>query len=182
MRARHGSSGMNMPNLLEEILVDVVALSGGELVGRTRLQKTVYLLDAVGMQSGASYYYHNFGPFSDDVADAISDAKFLGALVERSSQRQSDGSPFSIFSTPTAAGSAGKVGSIDKEKAGQLLMRFKALNATVLELAATIHWLKFVESIEDWRSELKRRKGSKTEYGRLEQAAALLAALGFKLT
>jgi len=123
-----------------------------------------------------------FGPFSDDVADAISDAKFVGDLTERSGHLQSDGSPFSIFQTSRTAGSVRQVGSLEEDMARQLLTRLKALNATALELAATIHWLKFVESDNDWRSELKRRKGSKTDYGRMEQAGDFLAGLGFELT
>jgi hypothetical protein len=51
-------------------------------------------------------------------------------------------------------------------------------SATVLELAATIHWLAFIEEIEDWRSELRRRKGVKTEQGRADSALALLGELG----
>ncbi len=38
-----------------------------------------------------------------------------------------------------------------------------------------------VEEVSDWRSELVRRKGSKTQNGRMEKAAELLKALGVSL-
>jgi phage regulator Rha-like protein len=47
----------------------------------------------------------------------------------------------------------------------------------VLELAATIHWLAFVERFDDWREELLKRKGAKTEQGRSDDALRLLAEL-----
>lgn len=166
---------------LPELLVDVVALSGGRLVGRTRMQKTVYILDAKGLNSGAAYFYHNYGPFSDEVANGISDSKFRGQLVEKVGQRQSDGSPFSIFETEKPADQVQQVGDLDRDQAIALLQRLAGFNSTVLELAATIHWLATVEQVDDWRSELKKRKGSKTAAGRMEKAEAALAELGLEV-
>jgi hypothetical protein len=51
-------------------------------------------------------------------------------------------------------------------------------SATVLELAATIHWLAVTEGLPDWREELVRRKGAKTQNGRDRLALELLNALG----
>lgn len=163
---------------IKDLIVDMIALSGGRLVGRTRLQKTVYLLDTQGLKSGAAYYYYNFGPFSDDIADAISDGKFAGELSEKTDYRQVDGSPFSIFECHKPVDGFETLGGLDREKARTLLEKLKAANSTVLELAATIHWLRFIEKVQDWRTELKRRKGAKTEGGRVEQAVALLGELG----
>jgi hypothetical protein len=36
----------------EDIVSAVIAAAGGELIGRVRLQKTVYLLDRLGLDSG----------------------------------------------------------------------------------------------------------------------------------
>jgi uncharacterized protein YwgA len=166
---------------IDDVIVDIVALSGGRLVGRTRMQKTVYLLDAKGLNSGAAYYYYNFGPFSDEVADGISDGKFAGRLEEKTDYRRSDGSPFSIFQTAKSSAEVGKLGSLPKEDAVRLLDRLNSKSSTVLELAATIHWLTIIEKVGDWRSELKRRKGSKTEGGRMDEAAGLLAEFGLAI-
>jgi hypothetical protein len=51
-------------------------------------------------------------------------------------------------------------------------------NSTVLELSATAYWLRHDESFSDWKKELVKRKGQKTEAGRLEKAEQLLANLG----
>jgi uncharacterized protein YwgA len=164
----------NVPDLI----VDIVALSGGRLVGRTRMQKTAYLLDAKGMKSGAAYYYYNFGPFSDEVADGISDSKFVGSLVEKIGHRQTDGSPFSIFESGRPANQITALGNLKRSDAINILNRLSAASSTVLELAATIHWLTFVEKVADWRTELKRRKGAKVDNGRMGKAADLLTQLG----
>jgi uncharacterized protein len=171
------SGGKYMADIAN-VIVDIVALSGGKLVGRTRMQKTVYLLDVVGLGSGAAYYYYNFGPFSDEVANGISDSKFGGNLIEETENRMSDGSPFSIFKAAKPAEQINSVGRLPAEQAKRLLQRFAMSNATVLELAATIHWLSQIERVPDWRGELVRRKGSKTQNGRMDRAAALLNALG----
>jgi uncharacterized protein len=142
------------------------------------MQKTVYLLDVLGLGSGASYYYYNFGPFSDEVANGISDSKFSGTLVEEIEYRMSDGSPFSIFKAEKSSEQIHEVGVLPADKARNVLQRFASCNSTVLELAATIHWLAQVERVSDWRGELVRRKGSKTQNGRMDKAAELLSELG----
>ena len=51
------------------------------------------------------------------------------------------------------------------------------MSATVLELAATIHWLAVYEKRLDWQEELVVRKGVKTENGRDKEALNLLGEL-----
>lgn len=165
---------------VKDIVVEIIALSGNRLVGRTRLQKTVYLLDLCGMESGAAYYYFNFGPFSDDVANAISDAQFSGEVMESTEHRMIDGAPFSVF-TGTKSLSSDKLGKIPIESAKKIIDKLAAAPSVILELAATIHWLYSIEHIVDWRSELRRRKGSKTYGGRAEEAGRLLEHLGIQI-
>lgn len=167
---------------LARLVVDIVALAGGHLVGRTRMQKTIYLLDVLGLGSGASYYYYNFGPFSDEIADGISDSKFRGALVEQTEHRMSDGSPFSIFRTNKSAEQVHEVGTLPAHQVKGTLQQFASYNSTVLELAATIHWLARIEKVSDWKNELVQRKGSKTQNGRMERAVELLGELGVRLS
>lgn len=69
---------------------DFVQLSllamGGEIQGKTKLQKTVYLLalmtDLLDDLGYRAYYY---GPYSDDVADAVGWLKTIGAVDQSSS-------------------------------------------------------------------------------------------------
>jgi uncharacterized protein YwgA len=145
------------------------------------MQKTIYLLDVLGLGSGASYYYYNFGPFSDEVANGISDSKFSGMLLEETDYRMSDGSPFSIFKAEKPSEQPHQIGTLPADKVKGVLQRFASCNSTVLELAATIHWLARVEKVSDWRGELVRRKGSKTQNGRMEKATELLGELGVSL-
>ncbi len=161
----------------EDVVAAVVAAAGGELTGRVRLQKAVYLMDRLGLDSGFSYDYHHYGPFSRDLDNATVDAKAFDLIEEKIERRQSDGAAYSIFklkghSKPEAYGKLGK------EKAAELARLFAATNVTVLELAATIDWLWRSEKFNDWRSEITNRKGIKVQGGRLEQAIALLAKMG----
>lgn len=159
------------------VVTDVVALAGGRIVGRTRLQKMVYLLEQKGLDSGATFYYYNFGPFSDDVADSVVDAKIRGEIKEAVDYRLSDRSPYSVFSTVKASHEVHKLGRLPSDAVRGIIDKLLNVTSTVLELAATIHWLVFVEKVEDWRAELIRRKGAKAQGGRTESAVALLHEL-----
>ncbi len=160
-----------MPQL-DDLVVGAVALSGGELVGRIRLQKVIYLLDQLGMNSGAPFEYHHYGPYSEAVSDAVTDAKFWGHIDESVSFRLVDGAPYSSFKSEGEAPAA--LGNLSSEEAQRFLLRFARCTSTVLELAATVHWLTFVEKVPDWRAEIEVRKTGKTGNGRLEKALVLL--------
>ena len=164
-----------MPDL-DELLVGAVALAGGELVGRIRLQKVVYLLDQLGMNSGASFEYHHYGPYSEAVSDAVTDAKFWGHLEEVVSFRVTDGAPYSSFRTDNPA--PARLGELRAEDATRYLGMFKGHTSTVLEVAATVHWLVFKEGRADWRAQIEVRKEGKTGNGRLDKALGLLQELG----
>jgi len=68
-------------------------------------------------------------------------------------------------------------GRLDATKAGQVIRKLADTNVTVLELAATAHWLATVEKVPDWKKEIVRRKGPKTENNRLDKALDLLCDL-----
>lgn len=160
----------------EDVVAAVLAAAGGELTGRVRLQKAVYLMDQLGLESGLSFDYHHYGPFSRDLDNAIADAKAFGLVEEEFERRQTDGATYSIFRLmgQPKAEAFGKLGA---EKAGELARLFAATNVTVLELAATVHWLSYVEKYADWKSEIIKRKGVKVQGGRLEKAVEFLAQL-----
>lgn len=168
-----------MPEL-DDLVVGTVALSGGELVGRIRMQKVIYLLDQLGMESGAAFDYHHYGPYSEAVSDAVTDAKFWGHINEAVKFRVSDGAPYSTFTTSTEA--LDHLGNLGAEKARSYLEKFAGCSSTVLELAATVHWLAFVEKVPNWRTEIEVRKAGKTDNGRLKQAISLLEEIGLAPT
>ena len=167
-----------MPQL-DDLVVGAVALSGGELVGRIRMQKIVYLLEQLGMGGDVPFEYHHYGPYSEAVSDAVTDAKFWGNIEEVVNFRVSDGAPYSTFKTTT--GAPAHLGKLETQVARQSLDKFAACTSTVLELAATAHWLSRVEKVADWRKEIESRKAGKTGNGNLEKALALLRDLNLAL-
>ena len=167
-----------MPQL-DDLVVGAVALSGGELVGRIRMQKVVYLLEQLGMGGGVPFEYHHYGPYSEAVSDAVTDAKFWGNIEEIVNFRVSDGAPYSTFKTATAA--PANLGALGAEDARGVLNKLSGCTSTVLELAATAHWLSHVERVADWRSEIASRKAGKTGNGNLEKAETLLREIGLQL-
>jgi uncharacterized protein len=151
------------------LVAEVVRAAGGPVYGRVRLQKMFYLLDRIGLGSGLDYDYHHYGPYSADLTEEIKDAVAFGFIQETPTRRVSDGVPYSIFERPNVERGA-SLGRLDWRTSERALVRMQAESATVLELAATIDWLKTREDFADWQHELLRRKGAKADKGRVERA------------
>ncbi len=147
------------------------------MYGRVRLQKMFYLLDRVGLASGFEYEYHHYGPYSAELVEEIKDAVAFELIHEKPARRVSDGVPYSIFERATLK-LGPSLGVMDLRAGERALARMQGESATVLELAATIDWLRTREGVADWRHELVRRKGAKAEPGRVERALRLLRDLG----
>jgi uncharacterized protein YwgA len=148
--------------------------AGGELVGRTRAQKVAYLAQLAGFGSEFSFEYHNFGPFSDDLARGLEIASALGQLKE--DERPTGwGGYYSIYRLRKQAAPA------DPKRAA-FLQRAKAIGAIELELAATAAFIFDVEGIgrtkggNPW-TETARRKPEKAKDGRLAKAAEAYESL-----
>ena len=58
-------------------VVAIVRDAGGTIVGRTRLQKTAYLLELAGLGEGFHFSYRHYGPYSEELASAVRDANAL---------------------------------------------------------------------------------------------------------
>jgi len=159
----------------ELYVADIVHAAGGRLVSRIRLQKIAYLLDQLGAKSGLQYSYHHYGPYSRDLDSAILDAEAFGLVKEKYGHRKSDGARYSVF---VRCDEVGEFSCLKENHLRKVTQSLASQNITVLELAATAHWLAEVEMVPDWKAEIRRRKGSKTENGRLEEATKLLAEVG----
>src|SRR5262245_56543675 len=84
-----------------DFAVFVIAANGGTIVGKTRLQKTVYLLQKLIQESVFEVDYHNFRTFSASLAQAIDVAEAFGRL--RASEHQGYYSiPYVKYSTDEA--------------------------------------------------------------------------------
>ncbi|MFC7051992.1 hypothetical protein ACFQI3_04735 [Hansschlegelia quercus] len=171
--------GLSIDELQSELAAQaVIFAAGGKIVGRIRLQKIIFLIDQLGFGSGFVYSYHHYGPYSEDLARAIDSAKIFRIIHETREHRASDGAAYSVFSANSAMDSQylERIRNSDRIVGG--LSVLNGHNSTVLELAATIYWIKNIEHNILWKNEVFSRKGPKTENGRFEKAERLLVELG----
>lgn len=163
-----------MTDLVDYVAV-LIRLAGGQIVGKTRLQKIAYLLEAKALGFGLEFDYHNFGPFSPDLAFAADDAESLG-YIHTEEQYGLHSVPYKIFR------STRKTPSVNRDKLSKdrrdALNIMKKHSAIVLELAATAIYLKNNGySNDSWR-EVKKRKGLKATQSRISAAKILVNDLG----
>ena len=152
-----------------EKAVDIVRDAGGQLVGRTRLQKTAYLLELAGVGEGFSFEYRHYGPYSEELANAVQIAG-LHDLLEEVEYPTSWGGFYSVFSTDRATD--------DQQLSVRRALASKCSGAdpVELELAATAAFLFSKGESAAWR-ETAKRKPEKAGDGRLEKAKALYESL-----
>jgi hypothetical protein len=147
-----------------------------EIVGRTRLQKTVKLLQRLGAPMDYDYMIHFYGPYSEGVQADIGLLEHFGLTDEKAHTAQ-DGTPyFMLHATEPAQKLAERP---DVRKFHKPIQIMAETDAVVLELAATYD--AFRETGDDHKTaleRLKRKKGVKCEEGRTEKAIELLKKLG----
>ena len=150
-------------------VVDVIATANGNLVGRTRLQKTVCLLTISGLSEGFDFSYNHYGPFSQELASVTEIAGIFANLTEVQNKTQWGGT-YSVFSTTAAS----------KTQAGSprdLIIKIaNAADPIELELAVTAVFLA-KEGIQSAWEETAFRKPDKIGGGRLERAKDLYRRL-----
>ncbi len=78
-------------------LVDLIDVAGGEVYGKIRLQKMIFLLDNLGLESNYSFSYHHYGPYSSELADKIISEVNSSKIIEEQKRRMSDGVSYSVF-------------------------------------------------------------------------------------
>jgi uncharacterized protein YwgA len=146
----------------------VVNEAGGELVGRTRLQKIVYLAQSAGFGEEFDFEYRHYGPFSEGLADGMEIAAGLGIVTEE--EKQADwGGRYSIYRATD------KTPPVEDSKRAAFIQAAAQVGAIELELAATAAflatngWYRRSEGDDPWE-ETRRRKPEKAADGRLERA------------
>lgn len=159
-----------MPNPWESVAT-LIADSGGRVVGKTRLQKTAYLLELMNLGFGFDFDYHHFGPFSAQLAEATDDAVLIGLIKENESMG-SYGVPYSVFQSSTNP-STGELAAA-RQAAVQEMSRLSAID---LEIAATAAFVMREQEVVDPWIEVSRLKPTKTTLGRIEIAKNLLRNL-----
>ena len=159
------------PNIEQNIakVLDIVRLAGGEIVGRTRFQKTVCILELADVGYGFHFDYYHYGPYSDDLSDAITMSLSWRKLNEEI-KRADWGSPYSIFrvveqiDTPENAD--------EPSLRHELIKKAVSSHSIVLELAVTAAYLAKTGVSSPWK-ETQLRKFDKAQDGRLAAAKQL---------
>ena len=159
-------------------LVDYVAalirLADGQIVGKTRLQKFAYLLEAKGIGFGIDFDYHNFGPFSAELAFAVDDAESLGYITTEEHPGYHS-VPYTIFKSTDEAP---ELDDEDQSEAiSEALGVMSEFSALVLELAATAVYLRENGFPQTFWPEVKKRKALKATSQGLEAAKELIEKL-----
>jgi uncharacterized protein len=143
-----------------------IVSAAGTIVGRTRLQKTVSLLELVGLGYGFSFEYYKFGPFSDELVVSLDRAVDLD-YVQEEERRANWGGRYSIFMTAQSH-------PTDNPGRDALIVLARDADAIALELAVTAAFLASEGSADAWR-EVAERKPEKAGAQNLTAAKKLYA-------
>jgi uncharacterized protein len=146
----------------------IVRDAGGRIIGRTRLQKVGFILEAAGLGVGFVFRYKHYGPYSEDLTVAARIAAVTG-LVQEIEQPASWGGLYSTYST------ASPQDPLVDETRRRIAQETACADAIELELAATALFLAN-EGVQNAWAETARRKPDKAA-GRLEQAKVLYERL-----
>lgn len=139
--------------------------SGGEVVGKTRIQKAAYFLEAMGLGSGFYFYYKHYGPYSDDLTNSLHYAREFG-LTEEEDKKAAWGGVYTVFRSVAELNP-----SIDDAR-NKVLVIAKEANPVALELAATALFLKQEGEGNPWE-EVRNLKPSKANRDNLAIAKKL---------
>ncbi len=160
-----------------DIVFTLVALSGGEVVGRTRLQKEAYLLDRCGANLQIPFTYHHYGPYSFELANGWTDAAAEDRITITENPGR-HGVPYSTFKlNASPSEDPDSLGDLMSEDARDKLEKMRQASDIVLELAATIAFLWQRGYGERAVEEVRLRKPLKARGERVEKALALLRDL-----
>lgn len=146
------------------------------VVGRTRLQKTVKLLQRLGAPLDYDYMIYFYGPYSEGVQSDIGLLENLG-LVREEQRMAQDGSPYFVLQATEAAKRLAQGEEV--KRFGPAIAAISSVDAVVLELAATYD--AFREMGDDHATaleRLKRKKGPKCAEPNVKSALELLNTLG----
>lgn len=160
-------------------ILSVLRAADGEIIGRIRTQKIFYLLEELGLASNFKFSYHHYGPYSETLSAQISAQCLFSSELDEVSEITSFGTKFSVYKLkdPTVPHQK-SCGDLEFGKAHSLIKKMKSTTSVVIELAATIHWLKEKEKVNDWKAELIKRKASKATTESIQKAEELLIDVG----
>ncbi|MGO9768819.1 MAG: hypothetical protein ACLPSW_04545 [Roseiarcus sp.] len=144
---------------------DIVRDAGGRIIGRTRLQKSVFLLSLAGFEKRFQFGYKHYGPFSESLAEAVDLAVAFDLISERRGE-SSWGGTYSDYSVKDST-------DVDADARVRLLREAAKSDPILLELAATAGYLFQEEGSNEPWAKTARLKPDKSADGRLERAKNL---------
>ena len=144
----------------------IISEAGGSVVGRTKLQKIAYLLEAMGLGDGFDFEYKHYGPYSESLSTALRYGDMLGTINE-DIKTAAWGGQYSIFTSTFESTTPTDSMRIKVVSLGN------AADPVELELAATAVLLSKDGFSDPWK-ETEQRKPEKAAGGRVEKAKALL--------
>jgi hypothetical protein len=144
-----------------EKAADIIRDAGGKVVGRTRLQKIAYLLELTGLGEGFEFEYKHYGPYSEQLANAVAIAT-VTRLISEEERSTTWGGTYSVFTVDSAT-----TGNVPDARL-QLISRATSIDPITLELAATAAFFAAEGEPDPW-GETARRKSEKADI-RLESA------------
>jgi len=151
----------------------IAAHPNQQVVGRIRLQKTIRLLQRLGLPTDYLYTIHFYGPYSEDLHSEVTLLKNLNLADEESQQfSNSEAVQFTIKATESADP------TLVKNYQPKIDIMAQA-EPVILELAATYDYYRdqgsdHVTALE----QLRQKKGSKCKAGNEDKALSLLTQLG----
>jgi len=147
-----------------------------QIVGNTRLQKEIWLLQRLGLPTDYSYKVHFYGPYSEDLHAETGFLQSMGVVDVEERPSPKHGTPYYI--TTVRDVEALPVDLLPEEVRDAIPVLEKT-DPTVLELAATYDAFRDQGDDHDEAiRRVKRKKGAKCDGGRLESALELLENLG----
>lgn len=164
-----------MPESFRTLAAVIAAHPKGEVVGRIRLQKTIKLLQRLGLPTDYLYSIHFYGPYSEDLHSEVSLLNNLEMIQEKAQPTSyRDGVVYTMKATDSA--DAGLVAGFKPA-----IDIMAATEPVILELAATYDT--FRQHGNDHATALERlrvKKGSKCANGNEDRAFLLLDQLGLQ--
>lgn len=156
-----------MTNRLEphQVAARIVDGVGGQLIGRTRLQKVACLATLAGLLDDFTFEYRHYGPYSEALAGSMEIAAALDFVQERE-ERAVWGGQYSIYDSTSQTPR-----DTDMQRR-RFLAEAARISPVQLELAATaafLHATKGLEAEAAW-AETEARKPDKAADGRLQAA------------
>ncbi len=146
----------------------IAAHEGRKIVGRTRLQKTVKLLQRRGFPTTYGYTIYFYGPYSEELHSGLRLLDSFGLVSEEEHLAQDGTTYYTITATEDAE-------LADIEPYRPLIDRLAQTDLIVLELAATYDAFRELGcDHDDAMRRLRRKKGSKCDDGRDAKALELL--------